>query len=41
MPASRIRRDCVTVKAPVSQNTSIHRECGAQASSIGPTTRST
>jgi len=41
MPASSTRRDCATVKAPVSQNTSIDFEYGAQASSMGPVTRST
>ena len=44
-PGGRARREDVrassTSKAPRSQNTSIHRACGAQAVSISPVTRST
>lgn len=40
-PAVRMARAWSPSKAPCSQNTSIQRACGAQASSIGPVTRST
>jgi len=41
LPAARIARAWSPSNAPCSQNTSIQRACGAQASSIGPVTRST
>ena len=40
-PAARTARAWSASKAPVSQNASIQRACGAAASSIGPVTRST
>ena len=41
IPARRISRAWSASKAPRSQNTSIQRACGAQASSIAPVTRAT